>query len=373
MIFLRTLLAVVLAAVVLVAGPAAPALAAPDYRGVIDIAFPAVASSRYSNDFANDRSGGRVHRATDLFGPMGSRIFAARGGTVIWAPREQTGLAGYALQILGDDGRVYAYYHLGPDGARRRKAVVKGINQGTRVSRGQHIGYLGDSGNAAGGAPHLHFEIHDTRVTDPYGSNRVNPYASLRAAQGLSADMSGSPAPVVSGTSGLRLGARGPAVVKWQRRLNRTRINNLVVDGVFGPGTHAATVSFQKSVGLGPAGLGVVGPRTRAAMTRRLAEGPAPAAPKPPRPAPPTQSRPKTSSPVGGTAPLLRLGSSGPAVTKWQRRLNRTRINDIVADGAFGRGTHIATVSFQKSVGLGPVGLGVVGPKTRAAMRRSLR
>jgi peptidoglycan hydrolase-like protein with peptidoglycan-binding domain len=59
--------------------------------------------------------------------------------------------------------------------------------------------------------------------------------------------------------------------VRWQKALNRSRRGGRVVaDGDFGPATHAATVSFQKSVGLGPAGLGIVGPNTRAAMKRVL-------------------------------------------------------------------------------------------------------
>ena len=376
----RLILVAVLAAVTVVASPVVPAASAADYRSVVDITFPVRGSVRYSNDFANPRSGGRVHRATDLFGAKGLPIVAARGGTVIWLPRPQSGLAGFAIQILGDDGRTYAYYHLGPDGGRFRKAVAKGIKLGTRVSRGQRIGYLGDSGNAAG-TPHLHFEIHDNRVSDPYGTNRLNPYNSLRRAQGLSIDTSNGSAPstpTASSSDVLRLGASGPAVMKWQRKLNRTRSSGkLVVDGVFGPGTHAATVTFQKSVGLGPAGLGVVGPNTRAAMKRRLSGGTV-SKPTPPKqtPKPTTRkpSRPQPAAPTAMADGLLRLGESGRAVARWQRKLNRSgRVGRLTADGSFGPATHAATVKFQKSVGLGPVGLGVVGPNTRAAMSRVLQ
>jgi putative cell wall-binding protein len=152
------------------------------HEQVVDLTFPTDPRATYTDDYANPRSGGRTHRATDLMGEMGWPVFAAVGGTVVWAPGYHSS-AGGALQIRGVDGRTYAYYHLGPAGGSRDDAYAPGIAQGVEVERGQHIGFLGDSGNAAGGTPHLHFEIADAAVVDPYGSNRINPYPSLRDAE----------------------------------------------------------------------------------------------------------------------------------------------------------------------------------------------
>jgi peptidoglycan hydrolase-like protein with peptidoglycan-binding domain len=306
-----------------------------------------VKSATYRYDYDNPRSGGRVHRATDIFAPAGSKVVAARGGVVVWLPQVEQGNAGFAIQIRGDDNRTYAYYHLGPAGGRLGQAVARNVKYGSRVERGQFIGRLGDSGNAAGGAPHLHFEIHDETVTDPYGSHRRDPYPSLRAAQGK-ADDAEEPAPS-TGTRTLRRGDRGEDVAQWQRDLNRTRPGNeLPADGIFGERTERATVIFQRSVGLGPDGLGVVGPKTRAALAKIVAEQQA-----------------------VRSLPTLRRGDRGDAVAQWQRSLNTTRPgNELLADGIFGERTERATVIFQRSVGLGPDGLGVVGPKTRAALAR---
>lgn len=156
----------------------------PGYEQMIDLTFPTARGTAYRDDYEAPRGGGtRVHRATDIFGEMGERVYAAQAGRILWmlgrGPTAKHPTAGYGLQIRGSDGRVYAYYHLGPDDGEPWAAFAPDLGTGDTVARGQHLGYLGDSGNAEGGSPHLHFEIHDDRVIDPYGTNRINPYHSL--------------------------------------------------------------------------------------------------------------------------------------------------------------------------------------------------
>jgi murein DD-endopeptidase MepM/ murein hydrolase activator NlpD len=114
----------------------------------------------FTNDWGQPRSGGRTHQGTDMFAATGTPVVAVVGGTVSDA---SGGLGGISLNLAGDDGVRYFYAHLSrierPSG---------------RVNAGDVIGYVGDTGNAAGGPPHLHFQLH------PDGGEPVNPYPTVR-------------------------------------------------------------------------------------------------------------------------------------------------------------------------------------------------
>lgn len=175
------------AATILAAVPAGPAAAAAaDYQQVIDLTFPTPPHLHFSDGYDAPRSGGRVHKATDIMGPKMAPLYATTDGVICRLDDGAEDHYGRHLTLCGDDGRRYRYLHLNNDtpGTDDGKADLRDvyapyIREGLRVVAGQHVAYMGDSGNAEATAPHLHLDIFDDRVLDPYGDNRVNPYPSL--------------------------------------------------------------------------------------------------------------------------------------------------------------------------------------------------
>ncbi len=95
------------------------------------------------------------HPGIDLAGYTGEKIRATAEGKVLMAQRN----GGYGNYILIDHGNGYetGYGHL----SRFR------VDKGEHVSRGQVIGYVGDTGRSTG--PHLHYEIRvHNKTIDPY-------------------------------------------------------------------------------------------------------------------------------------------------------------------------------------------------------------
>ncbi len=170
-----------------------------DYDGVsmdpvtVPLVFPMVGRTSWSDTFLAPRGGGtRRHHGQDLMAPKMRPMVAAFDGVVSFGGTPSS----YSLSIRSDDGWMAVYIHVNNDtpgtddmAGGERYAFAPGLRPGDRVVAGQLVAFNGDSGNAEGTAPHLHFELHDL-----IGGGKLNPARSLRAATKVEAPYYPAPA-----------------------------------------------------------------------------------------------------------------------------------------------------------------------------------
>lgn len=158
---------------------AAPAGADDGYQ----MYFPIIGDTHYTDTFGAPRSGGRSHHGVDMMADKMTPVIAVADGTVGWIDDDQGGDC-CAMALQHDDGWESWYIHLNNDTPGTDDGqgwgFAPGIAQGVHIRAGQLIGYVGDSGNAEGGSPHLHFELHQP------GGVVVNPTTYVDAAIKLS-------------------------------------------------------------------------------------------------------------------------------------------------------------------------------------------
>jgi len=104
------------------------------------------------------RAGGRVHEGVDIFAARGTPVFSATEGYVLRAG--DSGLGGIHVFVVGRGGVRYYYAHL--------DSVAEGIEPGARVTADTVLGFVGNTGNAEGTPPHLHFGMYKDGPQNPY-------------------------------------------------------------------------------------------------------------------------------------------------------------------------------------------------------------
>ncbi|WP_295820085.1 M23 family metallopeptidase [uncultured Deinococcus sp.] len=118
--------------------------------------------TRFVDTWGGARSQGRTHEGVDIFAKRGTPIRATTRGIVLNVGPNTLG--GRTVMLLGPGGQRHYYAHLEryPD-----------LKRGDWVQAGDVVGYVGDSGNAKGTPPHLHYGIYT-------GGGAINPYPLLR-------------------------------------------------------------------------------------------------------------------------------------------------------------------------------------------------
>ncbi len=128
--------------------------------------FPVLGLANWTDDWLDPRAGPppHQHQGTDVFSAFDTPVRAPVDGIV---RVEDSGLGGKGIFVTAPDGTYYYMAHL--------NSISGDLRSGAAVKQGQVVGLNGDSGNAKGGAPHVHFEVH------PAGGAAVNPKPFLDA------------------------------------------------------------------------------------------------------------------------------------------------------------------------------------------------
>ncbi len=353
-----------------------------------------------SPNFGDPRSGGRSHEGEDIMAVKGTPIISPTDAVVLRTGEGPT--EGLYVYTANPGGETFVYMHL--------DRIGEGVEPGTALTRGSLIGYVGNTGNASGGAAHLHFEIHDNGgdPTDPYPritteftvtekmialeaillkttdsaalaeflvSNFKSTFTSAQTAgntippaitQALGAATTNA-----LPQSDLAQGSTGGLVVTLQKFLiqanagaSARQLAAAGATGNFGPLTRAAVAEYQGSIGIPVTGV------YDSAMRISISN---PSTPTPQ----PTITTPTPTSVISGTQFTRNLARnmSDVDVRTLQQILNAQGFI-VAASGAgspgnetlyFGTATEAAVKKFQAAQGISPIS-GYVGPLTRTAL-----
>jgi murein DD-endopeptidase MepM/ murein hydrolase activator NlpD len=153
--------------------------------------FPVYGPVQFSDTFGAPRADVSWHHGGDIFAPLGSPILAVADGTLFSVGWNQIG--GNRVWLRDREGNYFYYAHLA---AFSTLAV-----EGATVRAGDVIGFVGNTGDAAGTPYHLHFEIHPVGLLGLGYDGAVNPTSYLERWQ-----------------RARDLEAAAPAGVGWSRR-----------------------------------------------------------------------------------------------------------------------------------------------------------
>lgn len=211
----------------------------------------------------------KFHAGIDIEGRRGDSVVSFKEGKVTFAGE----VPGYGYSIMVDHGNGVGSFYAHLDSIS--------VKEGQTVAAGAKIGTLGATGNAsqtvaAGGDPHLHFEIVEGYNPNLPLSNSngqaVDPMKYLNGAQQIGSPSAPStPSAPASNATLLREGDSGDAVRRLQEALNKNGAQ-LEADGKFGPLTRAEVERYQASKALMVDGI--AGPKTWGALAQTQQQAP---------------------------------------------------------------------------------------------------
>jgi len=150
------------------------ALSAAPAPTTLPMPVDGVVASRVADTYGAPRGRDRQHEGVDIFAPRGTMVRSTTDGLVVGV--RESGLGGKQVWVLGPGRQRHYYAHL--DGFADLLAV------GDLVRAGDALGIVGDTGNARGTAPHLHYGVYGADgASDPLPLLRAHAADSAAASR----------------------------------------------------------------------------------------------------------------------------------------------------------------------------------------------
>ena len=131
----------------------------------LPIPVQGVAQRAITDSWHAPRGGGRKHEGIDIFARRGTPVVSPVTGIVTHVGQDRLG--GNVVRVLGPGRQMHYFAHLDRFAGLERWQVVEA---------GEVLGYVGNTGNARGASPHLHYGIYSA-------SGAINPYPLLKPAR----------------------------------------------------------------------------------------------------------------------------------------------------------------------------------------------
>tara|TARA_R100001086_G_scaffold60443_2_gene27911 strand:+ start:629 stop:2071 length:1443 start_codon:yes stop_codon:yes gene_type:complete len=189
------------------------------------------------------------HGGIDIFGPLGEPVVSPVDGKVSKINKRDRGKGGRTITILRDDGLSFYLSHLD---------TVGDFEIGDIINAGQQVGTLGDSGNAKGTHPHIHFSVYGPRG---YFRDNRDPWPYLKSTLGSittdKQDDEYQPSEEEEYDENILIMWDGMSQGRKEKKEDVREMQQLLidrnyvlprfgVDGKFGPETLASVKAFQK-------------------------------------------------------------------------------------------------------------------------------
>lgn len=136
-------------------------------------AFPIYGPASFSDTFQAARANTGWHHGADIFASYGAPVLAVADGTLFSVGWNDVG--GNRLWLKDKFGNEFYYAHMAGYSPLAANGAV--------VRAGDVVGYVGNTGDAQGTPPHLHFEIHPVELLDQGYDGVIPPHEWLVAVQ----------------------------------------------------------------------------------------------------------------------------------------------------------------------------------------------